>query len=497
MEVIVDANTYSVTVSIPEHGNVQYRYFICAVVSNETIIVRRWETSIAPRTVTISDKNTDFFGEVNGKITIDRGWLTSETIIQLKMFNAPFEWKQNVKKHMISAKITPMTIGGDSFSLSPCFTEVTNIGSDKNFQEQPKFGWLCQENDLVIFHMTVSDPDSTGFLIDLFEYSSVDEIPRHFGYQYIMPTAFKESGGNLEIPISCASNHLPIGKMKLGYLQIRPFKCHPFSMDTTFQRYWNPKWTGLDVGHRGSGASFKTTDTIIRENTIASFNNAVEHGADMIEFDVQLSKDLVPVIYHDFNVYISSKAKSIADDETLLKLPVRDLSLDELKKLKIYHTTEGKSGEERIFPNNELQENQAFPQLAEVLDLVDPHVAFNIEIKWSQELYDGSKEGELEITVDRNLYIDCILETVFRQSKKRRIVFSCFDADICNMLRYKQNRFPVMFLTLGGSSRHKKFRDPRCNSAEATYGNAHIMELLGVVAHTEGLLRDPSQVFLN
>lgn len=30
-------------------------------------------------------------------------------------------------------------------------------------------------------------------------------------------------------------------------------------------------------------------------------------GADFVEFDVQLSKDLVPVIYHDFSVFISMK----------------------------------------------------------------------------------------------------------------------------------------------------------------------------------------------
>lgn len=55
-------------------------------------------------------------------------------------------------------------------------------------------------------------------------------------------------------------------------------------MKRSFCRYWNNTWTGLDVGHRGSGTSFKPTseDDAIRENTIASLQRAVDAGADMV-----------------------------------------------------------------------------------------------------------------------------------------------------------------------------------------------------------------------
>lgn len=429
----------------------------------------------------------DWFGNVEGEEKLDRGWLTSESIIQLKIFNAPFKWNHRDQKHLVYAKITPINIQNESSSFG--FTEVTNIASGNHLEQQPQFGCPCGNNDLVIFHMTVTDPANTVFLVDL--YSSRYE---HVGYIYVMPNAFENSGGTLDIPIICATKHRPLGLIHLGYLHIKPFAHYStFSMATTFQRYWNPKWTGLDVGHRGSGSSFKSTDVTIRENTIASFKNAVAHGADLIEFDVQLSKDLVPVIYHDFNVYISPKA-----EDNFIKLPMQELTFDELRTFKVYHTTEGKTGEERIFYNDHLQENQPFPQLTEVLDAIDLNVGFNIEIKWAQKLKDGSMEGQLETVVDRNLYIDCILETVFRKSKKRRIVFSCFDADICNMLRYKQNRFPVMFLTFVGSNREEEnYKDGRCTTAATTICNAVVMELLGVVVHTENLLRNPIQVLFS
>ena len=53
-----------------------------------------------------------------------------------------------------------------------------------------------------------------------------------------------------------------------------------------------PKTYPLIIGHRGASA-------VAPENTLASFRRAIEAGADGIEFDVQLSRDGVPVIIHD------------------------------------------------------------------------------------------------------------------------------------------------------------------------------------------------------
>jgi glycerophosphoryl diester phosphodiesterase len=46
------------------------------------------------------------------------------------------------------------------------------------------------------------------------------------------------------------------------------------------------------IGHRGSPCSAP-------ENTLASFKQAMEAGADFIEFDVHLTKDGIPVVTHD------------------------------------------------------------------------------------------------------------------------------------------------------------------------------------------------------
>lgn len=51
----------------------------------------------------------------------------------------------------------------------------------------------------------------------------------------------------------------------------------------------------LKIGHRGAVAHAP-------ENTIISFQRAVELGADMVECDVRLTKDGHPVVIHDYQL---------------------------------------------------------------------------------------------------------------------------------------------------------------------------------------------------
>lgn len=210
---------------------------------------------------------------------------------------------------------------------------------------------------------------------------------------------------------------------------------------------------------------------------------------------MQLSRDLVPVIYHDFHVYVSLKQKKTLDAHDLLELPMRELTLEQLRNLKVYHVVEGRSKEARFF-DEELEEHQPFPQLCDALTQIDTHVGFNIEVKSSMELEDGSMEDYSVHAVDTNLYVDCILDVVLAHGGCRCIVFSTFDPDICIMLRNKQNLYPVMFLTQGITSKYPSYSDPRCFSIEYAAKFACSHELLGIVAHTEDLLRDSTQIDL-
>lgn len=100
------------------------------------------------------------------------------------------------------------------------------------------------------------------------------------------------------------------------------------------------------IGHRGAAAHAP-------ENTLASFARAADLGCRMVECDVRLSRDGIPVVFHDATLERCTDGHG----------PVAGRTLAELKRLDA-------GGGERI------------PTLAEVLALCrDRHLLVNIEIK--------------------------------------------------------------------------------------------------------------------
>jgi glycerophosphoryl diester phosphodiesterase len=69
----------------------------------------------------------------------------------------------------------------------------------------------------------------------------------------------------------------------------------------------------LIIGHRGASAHAP-------ENTLAAFRLAIELGADGVEFDVQLSKDGVPVVIHDYDLNRTSVCDERVSDLTSKQL---------------------------------------------------------------------------------------------------------------------------------------------------------------------------------
>ncbi len=108
----------------------------------------------------------------------------------------------------------------------------------------------------------------------------------------------------------------------------------------------------LIIGHRG----FRTR---YPENTLASFQAALDAGADMIELDIRLSSDGHLVVIHDAEVERTTNGEG----------PVISYTLAELKQLDAGIWFHPRFVNERI------------PSLEEVLDLVRGRGLINIEIK--------------------------------------------------------------------------------------------------------------------
>ncbi|KAF7384298.1 hypothetical protein HZH66_012548 [Vespula vulgaris] len=529
---------FSQKVALPVDTDIKYRYFIAVICqsngtknSSKILIIRKWETHMISRQIKknipsnfVNDTLPDpeIFGCHNGYCKVERGWLTDETVIQFKIFDNPIKlWKHQYKNRNINIKMTPLNLvkqhsyelqqfGNDYIDDSTdtqdiidqsgfSITEIAVMNDEEaQFRYQEQFGRAYAEDECIIFNIAVRYLESVAYLVDYYVYSSKTfpgEPPNHIGFSYILPSTLQSSVGILTVPIT-STKHRPIGQLTVEYVVIKSIPNYPWDMSISYAKHWEQRWSGLDVGHRGLGTSFKFETkncANVRENTIASLKTASYHGADMVEFDVQLSKDYVPVIYHDFYVSISIKRKKQIEAMDTLDIPVKDLTLEQLHLLKVYHVAEGREKLPRFF-DEDLEDHQPFPTLQSVLLELEPHVGCNIEIKWTMQLKDGT--FELNHPFDLNMYLDTILKVVLEYGGDRKIVFSSFNPDICVMIRLKQNKYPVVFLTQGITSKYPTYHDPRCQTIPMAIRHALAADILGINVHTEDILRDPSQVKL-
>ena len=128
--------------------------------------------------------------------------------------------------------------------------------------------------------------------------------------------------GDSTVPIVAANTLEVIGSVTFNFLVVTPFH-HPNMSITGNQTYWKTMSSTMVIGHRGLGKNMPTRSSLqLGENTIQSFIAAANLGASYVEFDVQLTKDHVPVIYHDFLV-----------SETGIDAPVHTLTLEQFLQL--------------------------------------------------------------------------------------------------------------------------------------------------------------------
>lgn len=115
----------------------------------------------------------------------------------------------------------------------------------------------------------------------------------------------------------------------------------------------------LIIAHRG-GAS------LAPENTILALRTAVGLGVDVIETDLQLTKDDQFVLFHDDNLSRMAGREEI----------VRDLTLEELKQIDITHNLSPDEGD--TFPYR--GQGHQILALSEVFEEF-PETVFNLDIK--------------------------------------------------------------------------------------------------------------------
>lgn len=122
----------------------------------------------------------------------------------------------------------------------------------------------------------------------------------------------------ITVPILETSTLEILGKLRFQFLVVNPFN-HPRIGVAKSATYWKQLITTRVVGHRGLGKNSTSVKSLqLGENTLESFIQAANLGASYVEFDVQLTKDYVPVVYHDFLV-----------SETGIDIPTQSITLEQ------------------------------------------------------------------------------------------------------------------------------------------------------------------------
>uniref|UniRef100_A0A1I7RWK8 GP-PDE domain-containing protein n=1 Tax=Bursaphelenchus xylophilus TaxID=6326 RepID=A0A1I7RWK8_BURXY len=339
------------------------------------------------------------------------------------------------------------------------------------------------------------------------------------GIAYVMFSARMDTCGQHQVPI-LAKNQMPIGQLKMDYLLIKSLGYDlkvPLTMEHCYTRHWKKRKT-VEVGHRGFGNSYTKTSTV-RENTIHSLSHASKKGADYVEFDVQLTKDKIAIIFHDFHVLVAVAKRSTCSPGANLsketeaaavgtsgpqrpslglqnamsdyhEIAVKDLKLQQLRLLHVehYQAQENRNMLKVTGDPDESDDHRPFPTLVDVLKRVPVDTGFNVEIKYPMELADG--EHECRNYFERNEFIDRILKDVIENAGARRIVFSSFEPDICSMIARKQCLFPCLFLCVGATKRYVPFTDKRSADSIVAANFAKSEKILGCNFHSEELLHD-------
>ncbi|KAI5341454.1 PREDICTED: glycerophosphodiester [Prunus dulcis] len=239
----------------------------------------------------------------------------------------------------------------------------------------------------------------------------------------------------------------------------------------------------LVIGHRGNGMNaLQSSDRrmrAIKENSIASFNSAANFPIDFVEFDVQVTKDDCPVIFHD-NFILSE------ENGTVFERRVTELCLSEFLCYGQQREA-GKEGKTLLRKTKDgkivrwdVEKDDSLCTLQEAFEQVEPSLGFNIELKFDDYVV---YEQDYLINV-----FQAILQVVFNYAKDRPIIFSSFQPDAALIVKKLQSTYPVFFLTNGGT---ELYYDVRRNSLEEAMKLCLEGGLQGIVSEVKGVFRNP------
>ena len=137
----------------------------------------------------------------------------------------------------------------------------------------------------------------------------------------------------------------------------------------------------LIIGHRGA-------PSLAPENTIESFQIALDHNVDGIELDVQLTKDNKLIVMHDLHTYKLNEKYDLINNYTF----------QEIKKI-----------------------NSAVSNLENILKIIPPNIEIHIEIKSNQ--------------INNKIIITKIYNLIIKYKLAQQTIISSFNPFVLSMFK--------------------------------------------------------------
>lgn len=171
------------------------------------------------------------------------------------------------------------------------------------------------------------------------------------------------------------------------------------------------------IAHRGASGYFP-------ENTMSAFKAAIKMNADMIELDVLLTKDSIPIVFHDEKLNKKTNGKGY----------VKDFTFAELQKLDA-----GSWFDEKF-------ENEKIPSLREVLEYCKNKILVNVEIK-----------TEAVTEMEAGGVVELVLEMIEELGLEDQIIISSFDYRVLERIEKKNQNVRIALLY---EKKQSKKREP-------------------------------------
>lgn len=174
------------------------------------------------------------------------------------------------------------------------------------------------------------------------------------------------------------------------------------------------------------------------ESSREGLENSLEMGVTTLEFDIELSADGVPVVWHDTSIDAEKcqDTKPVTEDDPQFpyvgKL-LHDLTFEQLSTLNCNKNLDD-------FPDAAPQDDNRLLQLSEVFEIAAdyPDVHFNIETKLEPE--------HREQTASPQEFVDAIMDEVENADVADRTMIQSFDWASLPLVRERDAEIPLVLL---------------------------------------------------